>query len=42
MAKNYLNSPRRSAAVPYLTKIIETYPNTTYAADAEAMLRSAR
>jgi len=42
MAKNYLKSPRPEAAEPYLTKIIETYPNTTYAAEAKAMLRSAR
>ena len=42
MAKNYLNSPRPKLALPYLKKIIDRYPNTTYAADAEAMLRSAR
>ena len=42
MAKNYLNSPRPEAAGPYLRKIIETYPNTTYAADAKAMLLSVR
>ena len=42
MAKNYLNSPRPKAAVPYLERIIKRYPNTTYAADAEAMLRSVR
>jgi len=42
MAKNYLNSPRPKAAVPYLRKIIDRYPNTTYAADAEAMLQAAR
>ncbi|MFC1805434.1 prolyl oligopeptidase family serine peptidase [Planctomycetota bacterium] len=42
MAKNYLNSPRRQAAVPYLEKIIKRHPGTTYAADAEAMLQSVR
>jgi len=42
MAKNYLNSPRPKAAVPYLKKIIDKYPNTTYATDAEAMLLSVR
>ena len=42
MAKNYLNSPRPKAALPYLEKIIARYPDTTYAADAEAMLSSAR
>ena len=40
MARNYLNSPRPEAAVPYLKKIIDKYPNTTYATDAQAMLLS--
>jgi len=42
MAKNYLNSPRPASARPYLRKIIDKYPSTTYAASAEAMLRSTR
>ncbi|HPD16967.1 MAG TPA: prolyl oligopeptidase family serine peptidase [Planctomycetota bacterium] len=42
MARNYLNSSRPEGAAPYLQKIIETYPNTSYAAEAKALLPSAR